>query len=174
MSYTSATFMLPQFYNPALPSQRPRQPFPTWIFPLDNVDPSQNFLRPTPAHTRSRGPSSRAGMRIRRRRRPEPAHINTNLTQALPTTYDQALYLANYWRHISSYLALHLLIVNNTGIICQSVICPATDGYRTMLANTIWSDGLPETHDLPVFDMLSTLNPYLMTLIPLPVATAMR
>ena len=30
-----------------------------------------------------------------------------------------------------------------------------------MLANTIWPDGLPETHDLPVFDMLSTLKPLL-------------
>ena len=82
--------------------------------PVRDGNPSQNFMRPTPAHTRPRGPSSRVGIPIRRRRNPDPAHINSNLNTAIPIPYDQALYLANYWRYVSSYLALHLLIVSNT------------------------------------------------------------
>jgi len=142
-----------------------------WTMPLRDGNPSQNFLRPTPAHTRPRGPSSRVGIPIRRRRNPDPAHINSNLNRAIPIPYDQALYLANYWRHVSSYLALHLLIASNTLVAFATAELPPNQGYRMMLANTIWPAGLPQTHDLSPFEMLHTLHPYLVTLIPLPTSS---
>jgi len=142
-----------------------------WTMPVRDGNPSENFLRPTPAHTRPRGPSSRVGIPIRRRRNPDPAHINSNLNRAIPIPYDQALYLANYWRHVSSYLALHLLIVSNTMVAFATAELPPNQGYRMMLANTIWPAGLPQTHDLSPFEMLHTLHPYLVTLIPLPTSS---
>ena len=141
----------------------------TWTMPVRDGNPSQNFLRPTPAHTRPRGPSSRDGIPIRRRRNPDPAHINSNLNRAIP--YDEALYLANYWRHVSSYLALHLLIVSNTLVAFATAELPPNEGYRMMLANTTWPAGLPQTQDLSPFEMLHTLHPYLVTLIPLPTSS---
>ena len=111
------------------------------------------------------------GIPIRRRRNPDPAHINSNLNRAIPIPYDQALYLANYWRHVSSYLALHLLIVSNTLVAFATAELSPNQGYRMMLANTIWPAGLPQTYDLSPFEMLHTLHPYLVTLIPLPTSS---
>jgi len=54
-------------------------------------------------------------------------------------------YLANYLRHVSSYLALHLLIVSNTLVAFATAELPANQGYRIMLANTTWPDDLPLT-----------------------------
>jgi len=61
----------------------------------------------------------------------------------------------------------HLLIVSNTLVAFPTTELPPNQGYRMMLASTIWPAGLPQTHDLSFFEMLHTLHPYLVTLIPL-------
>jgi len=143
----------------------------SWTMPVRDGNPSQNLLRPTPAHTRPRGPSSRVDIPIRRTRNPDPAHIISNPNRAILIPNDQALYLANYWRHVSSYLVLHLLIVSNTLVAFPIAELSPNQGYRMMLANTIWPAGLPQSYDLSPFEMLHTLHQYLVKLIPLPTSS---
>jgi len=127
--------------------------------PVRDGNLSQNFMRPTPAHTRPEV-HPQESIPIRRRRNPDPPHINSNLNRAIPIPYDQALYLPSTWFR-------HLLIVSNTLVAFPTAELPPNQGYRMMLASTIWPAGLPQTHDLSFFEMLHTLHPYLVTLIPL-------
>jgi len=63
------------------------------------------------------------------------------------------------------------LIVSNTLVAFATAELSPNQVCRMMLANTIWPAGLPQTHDLSPFEMLHTLHPYLVTLIPLPTSS---